>query len=205
MAERDAQLADEFLRQLDAKASSTVFDSPHRCSRTVDRKRNHARKRSSTTRPSSLQSLTLEVETIDEKISEARKMGLLSDPNVGKATAAGPPDVLVNLTRDRSLTTPNSANYLMTPPSLMDSPTPVLLHAKVIRFLWAWIPLGSYRLTYYPAGKFLPSSQLTPVRFSPLWGQQNDGTGGAASEGIMEQFYWPAGSQKATRRLASTG
>ncbi|KAF4752723.1 hypothetical protein FOZ63_028299 [Perkinsus olseni] len=187
MAIKDAELADEFLRQLDSSETVSLFEDQSPGRDLAKNKGNPEKSRiRSAARPSSLQSLTLEVETIDEKISEARKMGLLGDRSA-TPTAGGinidQANMFLNPARpDKNLITPNSANYLMTPEYYADSPTVVPLHSKVIRFLWAWIPLGSYKLTYYPAGKSTSATLQSPARLSPDWlQQQHDGVAGGSA------------------------
>ncbi|KAF4670255.1 hypothetical protein FOZ61_000916 [Perkinsus olseni] len=178
MAIKDAELADEFLRQLDSSETVSLFEdqSPGRDLAKNQGNLEKSRMRSAA-RPGSLQSLTLEVETIDEKILEARKMGLLGDRSA-TPTAGGinrdQANMFLNPARpDKNLITPNSANYLMTPEYFADSPTVVPLHSKVIRFLWAWIPLGSYKLT---------ATLQSPARLSPDWLQQHDGAAGGSAD-----------------------
>ncbi|KAF4736026.1 hypothetical protein FOZ63_029689 [Perkinsus olseni] len=198
MAIKDAELADEFLRQLDSSETVSLFEdqSPER-----DLAKNKGNPEKSRIRsaawPGSLQSLTLEVETIDEKISEARKMGLLGDRSA-TTTAGGinidQASMFLNPARpDKNLITPNSANYLMTPEYFADSPTVVPLHSKVIRFLWAWIPLGSYKLT---------ATLQSPARLSPDWlQQQHDGAAGGSTGVAVTESYPSFGID----RLSSSG
>ncbi|KAF4680843.1 hypothetical protein FOZ62_022752, partial [Perkinsus olseni] len=119
MAIKDAELADEFLRQLDSSETVSLFEDQSPGRDLAKNKGNPEKSRiRSAARPSSLQSLTLEVETIDEKISEARKMGLLGDRSA-TPTAGGinidQANMFLNPARpDKNLITPNSANYLMT-------------------------------------------------------------------------------------------
>ncbi|KAF4658481.1 hypothetical protein FOL47_007967 [Perkinsus chesapeaki] len=178
MAVKDLEIADEYLRRLKSGKPLALFLDGESSVCSKGEVKCSGRPPPST-RHKGRSTLTLDVETINDRITHARKMGLLNPKPGSDATH----DVHLNSRIPRTDTSRSVTPNLATPISSLDVSLWMPVDSKIVRFLWGWIPLGSYRLTFYPAGK-----PTTPVVLSPDGWQQCEGAGGggaSASNGLM--------------------